>query len=260
MVQTRHEFLAELHRRLQPRTYLEIGVQHGYSLALAGPDTVTIGIDPEPCVSVDLSHRRSDNPVMLFRYRSDEFFRFAYPNGTEPPEQDEDVTALAELRPTPSLQPRPVGLPPIDLAFIDGMHLFEYALRDFMNVERYCHGGSVVVFDDVLPRNQHEARRLEPGTPILGDWTGDVWKVKDVLSAFHTSPLLYWRLVDTQPTGLLVITGFPDMHRPWAVPEQTLQAWSAEMSVPDDVINRVGAWNPERALDTIEQEIKTWRS
>ena len=28
--------------------------------------------------------------------------------------------------------------PTLDLVFIDGMHLFEYALRDFMNVERYC--------------------------------------------------------------------------------------------------------------------------
>lgn len=257
---TRHEFLAELHGRLQPKTYLEIGVQHGYSIALAGRDTLAVGVDPEPCLSVDLSHRGENNPVMLFQYRSDEFFRLAYPNGTEPPREDEDLTAAFADHPTRSHRPQPIGLPPIDLAFIDGMHLFEYALRDFQNIERYCHGGSVVVFDDVLPRNQHEARRLEPGTPILGDWTGDVWKVAEVIEGFHTSPHLWSRLVNTQPTGVLVVTGFPDTHRPWGLSDESLQRWSADMSVPDDVLNRTNAWAPDRALDQIEKEIETWRS
>ena len=47
----------------------------------------------------------------------------------------------------------------LDLAFIDGMHLFEYALRDFINVERFADWSSVIVFDDMLPRNVDEAAR-----------------------------------------------------------------------------------------------------
>ena len=30
-----------------------------------------------------------------------------------------------------------LGGRPVDLAYIDGMHQFEFALRDFMNLERY---------------------------------------------------------------------------------------------------------------------------
>ena len=51
---------------------------------------------------------------------------------------------------------RPVGTDrraAVRLAFIDGMHLFEFALRDFINTERHCSPKAVIVFDDILPRN-----------------------------------------------------------------------------------------------------------
>ena len=41
----------------------------------------------------------------------------------------------------------------LDFAFIDGMHLSEFALRDFMNIEEHMDRAGVVVLDDVLPRN-----------------------------------------------------------------------------------------------------------
>ena len=60
------------------------------------------------------------------------------------------------------------------LAFIDGMHLkLEFALRDFINLEKLTHPGSVVVFDDVLPRNNEEASRVRHSL----FWAGDVYKV-----------------------------------------------------------------------------------
>jgi len=233
---TRHEFLAELHRRLQPKTYLEVGVQSGASLVLAEAADLAIGIDPIGAREFLPANARNNQRIGAGT--ADQFFSQA----------DRNVSLL----PDRELQ--------VDFAFIDGMHLFEYALRDFMNIERYCRGGSVVVFDDVLPRNQHEARRLEPGTPILGDWTGDVWKVAPVLEAHHTSPHLYLRLVDTQPTGVFVVTGFPNAHHPWTIDDNVVEQWSTDMPVPDDVLNRTKAWTPDRALDQIEEEIKTWRS
>ena len=133
------EFLDGVHRRLRPDTYLEIGVRHGRSLALARCRSV--GIDPAYRLRVPLAP-----DTTLFRERSDEYF----------------------ARPDPR---EPFDGRWISLAFIDGMHLVEYALRDFINVERHTHWTSVVAFDDVLPRNETEARRDRR----TDAWTGDVY-------------------------------------------------------------------------------------
>ena len=53
------------------------------------------------------------------------------------------------------------------LRFIDGMHLSEFALRDFINIEPFMADTGVIVIDDVLPRNGLEAardRKTEPWT------------------------------------------------------------------------------------------------
>ena len=62
----------------------------------------------------------------------------------------------------------------IDLAFLDGQHLFEYVLRDFMNTEAVCEENSFILLHDCSPstrgwRNasssQVSIRRLRrPGT------------------------------------------------------------------------------------------------
>lgn len=216
---TRHEFLAALHEALRPRYYLEIGVQHGWSLDLAIHSEIAIGVDPDPQIP------ETGNKI-LARCTSDEFFTRAN---------------------TPNMWP---DLPPIDMAFIDGMHLFEYALRDFCNIERYCHPGSVVVFDDVFPRNQWEARRLAPGDPVLGDWTGDVWKIIPVLAGYHPGSLNI-RPVDTEPTGTVVVTGFPEVYQPWSLSGDRIEYFAGVSDVPDDVLTRKGAYSPAEVLASI---------
>src|SRR5258707_1284640 len=42
------DLLSMIHTHLEPRTYVEVGVADGRSIALARPDTRAIGIDPEP--------------------------------------------------------------------------------------------------------------------------------------------------------------------------------------------------------------------
>jgi hypothetical protein len=63
--------------------------------------------------------------------------------------------------------------PPPDLVFIDGMQLFEFALRDLINVERHAAPQTLVAIDDIYPCHPTQAERQRRS----GAWTGDIWKV-----------------------------------------------------------------------------------
>lgn len=213
---TRHEFLQQLHEILKPRTYLEIGVQSGASLALAQHSKVAIGIDPAPVLSVGLPPWAT-----VLHSTSDEFFTLGAPK-----------------------LPRTW---PVNLAFIDGMHLWEYALRDFMNIEKYSTPDTVVVFDDVLPYNQEIAARKQPP----GDWTGDVWKLWYILTSYR--PDLDVTLVNTAPTGLMVVQGLdPDSDALQAAWTMIKLAWGDGPWVPEEIINRSKAVIPELVLGQIK--------
>lgn len=163
----KHKLLAEIHKQLNPEFYFEIGVQTGKSLALAKCEA--IGVDPMPLVSVPLAAN-----AKVITASSDAFF-----------EQKSDLLLNKS----------------IDLAFIDGMHLFEYALRDFINVERFAKPYTLVVIDDILPGHVDQAKRDR----CTRAWTGDVWKLREVLE--HYRPDLQLLTVDAYPTGLLLISG-----------------------------------------------------
>lgn len=163
-----YAFLAELHRRLAPQAYLEVGIRDGGSLAQA--HCRAVGIDPAFAITVEL-----DTDVALFKTTSDEYF----------------------ARPDPLAA---TGGTPFDLSFIDGLHLFEFAFRDFIYAERYSSSRGVIVFDDVLPRSVDEAAR-ERHTKA---WTGDVYGMLEVLAEYR--PDLVVLPVGTRPTGLLLVT------------------------------------------------------
>jgi len=166
-----YKTLRRLHEVLVPETYLEIGIRKGDSLALATSAAVAIGIDPKPMLS-----KPTASNAKIFAFTSDEFF------------ETHDVRA--EL-----------GGRDLDLAFIDGMHLFEYVLRDFANLERWSTPGTVVVLHDCLPVDELSASR-ERTTSL---WTGDVWKVVPVLRRFR--PDLSLTIIDSSPSGLVVVEG-----------------------------------------------------
>jgi hypothetical protein len=166
---SRHQLLEGLHERLQPRTYLEIGINDGAGLMLSR--TRSIGVDPSFKITKPLHC-----DVQLVKATSDDFFA------------DDDSLAHFE------------GVP-VDLAFIDGMHLAEYAYRDFMNTEPLMADTGVVVFDDMLPRNGLEAARDR----MTQFWAGDVYKVAEILRRRRGDLVVL--LVNTSPTGTCLVVG-----------------------------------------------------
>lgn len=206
-------FLRAVHELLEPERYLEIGVHNGSSMSQSR--CRSIGIDPDFIVSWEL-----DCDVALFKTTSDEYFS----------------------RPDPLA---PTGGKPFDLAFIDGLHLFEFALRDFINTERCSSARSVIVFDDVLPRNVDEAARMRHTRA----WTGDVYPIMDVFARYR--PELTVVPVGTMPTGLLLVVGLDPGNTALA---DNYDAILAEYRHPDpqpvpaQVLDRVAVTSPERVL------------
>ncbi|WP_101756532.1 class I SAM-dependent methyltransferase [Oceanicoccus sp. KOV_DT_Chl] len=157
-------FFDHIHKKISPQNYLEIGIRHGRSLAQA--KCPSIGIDPTPDIKVTLEN------TIIYPNTSDDFFENIAPN------------ILKNNR---------------DLIFIDGMHLFEYALRDFINCELYSHESTLIIIDDIFPCHPRQALRKRDSQV----WTGDVWKLIPCLK--HYRPDLAMIAVDTSPTGLLLI-------------------------------------------------------
>jgi predicted O-methyltransferase YrrM len=186
-------FLDQVHAKLRPKTYLEIGIRNGTSLALSRSRTVAI--DPAYHITAEISC-----DLRLFRTTSDEYFSRADP-----------------LSPTDGRA--------FDLAFIDGLHLFEFALRDFIHAERHSSAKAVIIFDDVLPRNRDEAARVRHTRA----WTGDVYSIIAVLARYR--PELTVIPVNTTPTGLLLVLGLDPQ------------------TVPEELMDRLSVLPPQRVLD-----------
>ncbi|HBP08486.1 MAG TPA: hypothetical protein DFL85_14705 [Lentisphaeria bacterium] len=161
--------LRELHLLLRPAHYLEIGVQYGESLCLAEPETQTIGIDPEP----EIRHELTANTT-VFPEKSDDFFAAR---------KKEDV----------------LGNGVIDLAFIDGMHLFESVLDDFIHVERWAGPHTIVLIHDTVPADALSVKR-ERQTRF---WTGDVYKFVLCLKEFRPDLKIY--NLNIGPSGLCFV-------------------------------------------------------
>jgi len=207
------DFLGRIHEVLEPPTYLEIGVRNGDSLALAR----------SPAIGVDPAYRLKVAPppgAKLFPVTSDDFFERAEPLLT-------------------------FGGRPVAFSFIDGMHLAEFALRDFVNVERHADWTAAIVFDDILPRDVEEANRDRS----THQWTGDVYKVLEVLEE-HRPDLILLR-VGTEPTGLGLVLGLDPGSRVLAerldvVCDALVQP--DPQPVPEAVLERRGALDPDAVL------------
>jgi hypothetical protein len=147
--------IARIHEYVKPATYLEIGIDQGDSFEIVRPETVALGVDPNP---------RPQKPLG--------------PN--------QRVFALTSD---------------------DGLHLFEFALRDFINVEKYCSTDSLILIHDVYPLDATSAARERAST----FWTGDIWRL--ILALKKYRPDLTVNVIATRPTGLAMVQNLDPTSR-----------------------------------------------
>jgi len=198
--------LANLHEALTPSLYLEIGVRHGHSLALARCPAV--GIDPAPQLQENLIKKNAQ----IFTMTSDEYFTKGHQH---------------------KLSQKP------DLVFIDGMHLFEYALRDFMQIERLAKPNTLLVIDDIFPSHPAQADRIR-STRV---WTGDIWKLHRLLLEIRQD--LFILALDTSPSGLLLVAGMdPENNLLWDNYNPIVKQYQKDFPLPQNVMSREVSVDP----------------
>ncbi|WP_439524120.1 glycosyltransferase family protein [Marivita sp.] len=172
-------FFEALHHALDPEWYLEIGTQTGASLAFSRAKSISV--DPVYRLRQEVIGEKPE--FYAFQETSDAFF------------QAERLSRLGAK---------------VDLAFLDGMHLFEYLLRDFIGTEKHCTKDGMIVMHDCLPWNAPMASRTR-GQAGTSSWTGDVWKMVPVLQKYR--PDLTIEIVDAAPTGLVIVTDLDHKNR-----------------------------------------------
>lgn len=176
-----------MHRALKPRTYLEIGSRKGDSLAPAQAETIAI----DPAFRLPPGFVEARPHLRLFAMTSDDFFA------------DHDPAEILGS--------------PVDFAFLDGLHCFEFLLRDFMNTEKASTTSAVIALHDCVPFSSAIVARDEkaPRDPAHdvhpGAWAGDVWKVLPILKQYR--PDLQVRVLDCPPTGLALVSGLDPSSR-----------------------------------------------
>jgi hypothetical protein len=162
--------LSWVHQILRPETYVEIGIRNGDSLRAASPETKCVGIDPEPTVEGALPP-----DTRVFAMTSDSFF---------------ESYNLSDV----------LGAQNFALAFIDGLHLFEQALLDFIHLERFANRQSIIMIHDSLPLDRTTSDRVR----TTHFYSGDVWKLAMCLKAQRED--LRLTTIRTGPTGLSLIS------------------------------------------------------
>lgn len=166
-------FLNRLHRNVLLDWYLEVGCRNGRTLRLARGKA--IGVDP--FFKVELNVIGPKPMFMAFQQKSDDFFA---------------SRVLGKLGAR------------LSFSFLDGMHLMEFLLRDFMNAEAASNPGGVIAMHDCCPYDFQMTVRDFTQIP-RGAWTGDVWKLIPILQNYR--PDLTLTVLGCAPTGLVLVTG-----------------------------------------------------
>ena len=166
-------FFDALHKRYLFDWYMEVGCRTGEVFAQVRGKTIAV----DPYFQAARNVIGSKPALHVFQTTSDDFFASNF------------------------LEHNKIAL---SLSFLDGMHLFEYLLRDFINAERNSHPKGVIAMHDCCPRNSAMTTRDLDNLPARS-WTGDVWKLLPILQQYR--PELQIAVLDCSFTGLVLVSG-----------------------------------------------------
>lgn len=185
----RLDIIRALMKKRKLNNYLEIGVFNGH-IFFRIKSNFKVAVDPE--FRFDALRRAGKllvNPYNIYnRYyekTSDDFFR-------------DDAPSLYQKK-------------RIEISLIDGMHEYEYALRDIENTVKYLSGDGVIVVHDCNALTQESACSFAEwkARNFTGTWNGDVWRT--ILHIRSLRKDLTAFVLDTDH-GLGIITKRPDQN------------------------------------------------
>lgn len=154
--------------RCNARCYLEIGVEKGQTFKSITA-AIKTGVDPN--FKFDIHDLIDNEKVFLFKMTSDEYWRLL-------PQFQTEFYKDKVL---------------FDIIYIDGLHTWPQAFKDFLNSLPYTHDRTIWIFDDTFPSDPYSAypniqksiqfRKLAglSGCP----WHGDVFKIIFLLHDFY---------------------------------------------------------------------------
>jgi len=166
-----------MHRHLQPNWYLEVGTNTGSSLRKATGNAIAV----DPAFKISANVIGTKNQVHFYQMTSDAFYEGKYAK---------------------------VHCNSIDFASLDGLHLFESLLRDFIGTEKLSTTDGVIGMHDCIPMTYIAAKR-NWDMKATKAWTGDVWKLIPILKKYR--PDLTIDVLDCPPSGLTIVSNLdPD--------------------------------------------------
>lgn len=166
-------FMQALHRDRLFDWYMEVGCRTGRIFAPVRGKTIAV----DPFFRVEDNVIGIKPALHIFQQTSDDFFASGF-------------LKAAKVK--------------LSFSFLDGMHLFEFLLRDFIATEKASHPKGVIALHDCCPFSHEMTTRDLDNTPKRA-WTGDVWKLVPILAKHR--PDLTVTVLDASPTGIVMVSG-----------------------------------------------------
>jgi hypothetical protein len=220
------KFLDTLHQRVLFDWYLEVGCRTGASFAPVRSKTIAV----DPYFRVDINVIGTKPALHVFQQTSDAFFASGF------------------------LQRNGIRL---GLSFLDGMHLYEFLLRDFINAEAASDPNGVIILHDCVPFGLGMTTRDLDNLP-KGAWTGDVWKLLPILQRWR--PDLTLTVLACAPTGLVCVSGLDPANRVLADTYADITAEFDPVDLQTYGVERfAGSYAFTRAKDIVESDFALFR-